>query len=119
MAKSAMLQVIIIITIVWHYFWICKAKFNQELFIITNFHLFSNCENVVKKGENLSAFLFSIYLNDLHDCLNSSNRHGLHTISEMLETMLIVFFKLFAILYADDTVLLAESSEELQKQLLK
>lgn len=89
------------------------------MFIITNFHLFSNCENVVKKGENFSAFLFSIYLNDLHDCLNSSNSHGLPTLSEMLETMLIVFFKLFAILYADDTVLLAEFSEELQKQILK
>lgn len=35
----------------------------------------------------------------------------------MFETKLNVLFKLFAILYADDNILLAESSEELKKQL--
>ena len=33
----------------------------------------------------------------------------------MFENKLNIFFKLFAILYADDTVLVAESPEELQK----
>ena len=63
----------------------------------------------------MSAFLFSIYLNDLHDFLNISNFQGLPTISEMFEKKFNMFFKLFAILYADDPVLVAESPEELQK----
>ena len=33
----------------------------------------------------------------------------------MFENKLIIFFKRFAISYADDTVLVAESPEELQK----
>ena len=63
----------------------------------------------------MSAFLFFIYLNDLHDFFNISNVQDLPTISEMFENKLNIFFKLFAILYADDTVLVAESPEELQK----
>lgn len=35
----------------------------------------------------------------------------------MLENKLDIFFKLFAILYADDAVLLAESPEELQREI--
>ena len=31
------------------------------------FSNFFNCENGVRQGENISAFLFSIYRNDLHD----------------------------------------------------
>lgn len=36
---------------------------------------------------------------------------------DMFRNKLNIFFKLFAILYADDIVLLAESSGELQKRL--
>lgn len=79
--------------------------------------LFFHCENGVRQGENMSAFLFSMYLNDLHDFLNESDIQGLPTVTDMFENKLNIFFKLFAILYADDTVLLAESPEELQRQI--
>lgn len=69
----------------------------------------------MRQGENMSAFLFSMYLNDFHDFLIKSDVQGLPTITDMLEKKLDIFFKLFAILYADDTVLLAESPEELQR----
>ena len=44
-------------------------------------------------------------------------RKGLKSISEDFENDLQIYVKLFTILYADDTVLLAESAEELQSEL--
>jgi hypothetical protein len=75
---------------------------------------FFPCANGVRQGENMSAFLFSMYLNDLHNLLDTSNIDNLPTISNMFEDNLNTLFKLFAILYADDTVLIAENPEELQ-----
>jgi hypothetical protein len=60
-----------------------------------------------------------MYLNDLHDFLNVSIIENLPTISNMFENKLNILFKLFAILYADDNVLIAENPDELQKQLGK
>ena len=94
---------------------ICTAKSSQRIVYNHEVSNFFNCGNGVRQGENMSAFLFFIYLNDLHDFFNISNVQGLPTISEMFENKLNIFFKLFAILYADDTVLVAESPEELQK----
>jgi hypothetical protein len=42
---------------------------------------------------------------------------GVKSISEDFENDLKIYVKLFTILYADDTVLLAESAEELQSEL--
>ena len=75
------------------------------------------CENGVRQGENLSPFLFFLFLNDLESFLDSNNIIGLKTISESLENELYVFLKFFIILYADDTVLLAETADDLQAQL--
>ena len=75
------------------------------------------CENGVRQGENLSPFLFSIYLNDLNDFFLQSDINGLETITQQLDEKLDCYLKLFVILYADDTVLLAESSNDLQNQL--
>ena len=77
-----------------------------------------NCENGVRQGENLSSFLFSIYLNDMHDFLQENVVNGLPTISEMFEQNLDLYFRLFVLLYADDTVLMAESAEQLQSQIM-
>ena len=49
------------------------------------------CEIGVRQGEIVPPLLFSLYLNDLT-----------------------VFLKLYLLLYADDTILLAESREDLQ-----
>ena len=42
---------------------------------------------------------------------------GLKTVSSELKDKLNLYFKLFIILYADDTVIMAESAADLQKQL--
>lgn len=78
---------------------------------------FFPCEVGVRQGENLSPLLFSLYVNDLEDFLQSKNIVGLKSISDEIESELNLFLKLFTILYADDTVLLSESPTDLQKQL--
>ena len=62
----------------------------------------------------LFPFLFSLYLNDLETFLEKKNATGLKTLSDELEQELGYYVKLFMIMYADDTVLLAESASNLQ-----
>ena len=75
----------------------------------------------VRQGENISPVLFSLFLNDLtefishaYDCLNA-----LSYMSKILlsNDEIEVYFKLYILLYADDTVILAESAVELQSAL--
>ena len=61
----------------------------------------------------LLPFLFSIYLNDLETFLENNNVTGLKTSSDELEQELGYCVKLFVIMYADDTALLAESAGNL------
>jgi hypothetical protein len=70
---------------------------------------------ILRQGEHLSTFLFALYLNDLDTFLTSKNAQGAKSISEDFENDLQIYVKLFTILYAEDTVLLAESVEELHK----
>ena len=75
----------------------------------------------VRQGENLSPILFSLFLNDLTAFISHAY-NGLDNVSEMVNLLLgndeiEVFFKLYILLYADDTVILAESKEELQSAL--
>ena len=75
------------------------------------------CEIGVRQGENLSPLLFCIYLNDLQEFLENAFVKGVDCISKDLENELVVNFKIFILLYADDTILLSESSEDLQNML--
>ena len=82
-------------------------------------YFFTNVD--VRQGENLSPILFSIFLNDLVDFI----ARGYDGLTDIINTAHLVFdndyaevyFKLYLLLYADDTVVLAESKEQLQAAL--
>ena len=70
-----------------------------------------------KTGENLSPFLFSIYLNDLEQFFAEFDSRPLELVMDKSQTELNMYLKLFAILYADDTVILADSAQSMQNAL--
>ena len=76
---------------------------------------FFECCTGVRQGENLSPFLFSIFLNDLEHYFNSEHVPGIDC--EINYENKYVFFKIFALLYADDTVIFGEDATHLQHAL--
>ena len=75
----------------------------------------------VRRGVNLSPLLFSIFLNDLNDFLQRAY-NGMEHVADLVQQAfgnveIIIYFKLYILLYADDAVLFAESKEELQAAL--
>ena len=58
--------------------------------------------------------MFSIYLNDLEKYFIELNGSPLELLSEQSVNELNVFIKMFVIVYADDTVILADTKEGLQ-----
>jgi hypothetical protein len=72
------------------------------------------CEIGVRQSESENLLLFSIYLNDLQDFLEGLNIKGIDSISRDIENELMVYFKILILLYADDTILLSESKDDLQ-----
>ena len=83
---------------------------------------FFPCKVGVRQGDNLSPLLFSLYLSDFQQFL-SKKFNGVSllpqdiiqgNIDEELNTLL----KLYVLLYADDTVILAETEGELQNALI-
>ena len=75
------------------------------------------CDNGLRQGENLSPFLFSLYLNDLQEFMSQHNVRGLAKVSEELYNTFDVYLKLFILLYADDTILCSDCPKDLQMQL--
>ena len=77
---------------------------------------FFSCNIGVRQGENISPILFAIYLNDFQESL-SKNYQGLHTLAGDFQNELELFMKLYILLDADDTLIMAESSDDLQAAL--
>lgn len=74
-----------------------------------------DCTIGVRQGENLSPFLFSIFLNDLELFLSRKNVSGITCDHDFEETN--YYLKLLILLYADDTVIFSNSENGLQHAL--
>lgn len=77
---------------------------------------FFKCSTGVRQGENLSPFLFSIFLNDLDEYLQN---HVKGVTIDTLADRSQIYLKLFILLYADDTVLFSDNEKDLQQALDK
>ena len=67
----------------------------------------------LRQGENLSPILFSLFLNDLEDYLIDFDNQGIDF--EYRDDEVFYSIKLLVLQYADDTVIMADSPENLQK----
>ena len=54
-----------------------------------------NCNNGLRQGENLSPFLFSLYLNDLEEFMVLNNVEDTKCVNDELEDKLNVYLKIF------------------------
>ena len=93
-----------------------KAIYNSVKVCVRSLGKVSGCFDSlvgVKQGEPLSPLLFIVFLNDLTDELES-NMGYFDDNSEFIEQ-----FQKFILLFADDTLLLAETHAELQHMLNK
>ena len=83
--------------------------------------VFFTCNAGVRQGENLSPLLFAIYLNDFQEYIRNSYGGLKYLESEVSDRLKSdnakITLNLSCLLYADDTINLAETPEELQKAL--
>ena len=73
---------------------------------------FFACECGVRQGENLSPVLFALYLNDLESYLLHKNLSGITF--DIPDNDVELYLKIFSLLYANDTVIMADNPTDLQ-----
>ena len=73
------------------------------------------CYSGVRQGENMSPFLFTIFINDLQSFLDKCALKGIDCDINYEE--ITSYFKILILLFADDTVLFADSELELQHEI--
>ena len=76
---------------------------------------FFPCNIGLRQGENLSPALFSLFVNDLEQFLTANNCEGINI--DYLSDDIYAYLKILVILYADDTVIIAEDENKLQSSL--
>ena len=65
------------------------------------------------KGRTCPPFLFALYLNDLEDVFIQNGVYNPEKIESLCTDYINVYIKMFVLLYADDTIVLAETPESL------
>ena len=66
----------------------------------------------LRQGDNISQILFSMYLNDLETYFEVERINGV-TIDFNADDIA-VYFKMYVILYADDTIIVSDNAESFQ-----
>ena len=85
------------------------------VFVNQSYSPFFMSNRGVRQGENLSPLLFSLFLNDLEEFLMTQRCNGIPL--DVVTDEITCFTELFLLLYADDTVLLADNEVDLQNNL--
>ncbi len=74
-------------------------------------NLFFIINKGVRQGENVSPLLFALFVNDIEDHLLTNGCSYINFDNETLDN----YIKVLVLMYADDTILIADSEENLQK----
>ena len=69
----------------------------------------------VRQFENLSPVLFSLFLNDMEDFLETHHCNGINF--DFANDQLVLYLKVFVLLYADDTVIFGTDPDSFQNNL--